>query len=211
MRHIALALAAVICAAVATAQGSRTLELARDAKGITEVIIHAGVGEIEVLSDPGSQITARVELKPKHFGIFSRHSDPDIENLKLEPTVAGGTLTLELKPEAHEDRGFSESWTVRVPASLAATIKLGVGEVKVLDLTSDVEVELGVGDVTIEGPYASFGSVHANCGVGDVSMRSPEGREEGEGFIAHTLHANGPGKASIRASAGVGDVKIRLR
>jgi hypothetical protein len=211
MRHITLALAAVACAAVATAQGSRTLDLSLDAKGITEVVIHAGVGEIEVLSDPGGRIIARVELKPKHFGIFSRHSDPDIENLKLEPAVAGGTLTLELKPETHDDRNFSESWTVRLPASLAATVKLGVGDVKVLDLASDIEVELGVGDVTIEGQYASFGSVHANCGVGDVSMRTPEGREEGEGFIAHTLHAKGPGKASIRASAGVGDVKIRLR
>jgi hypothetical protein len=211
MRHLALALAAITWTAATTAQGSRTLDLARDAKGITEVVIHAGVGDVEVISDPGSQIIARVELRPKHFGIFSRHSDPEIERLALEPEVSNGTLTLRLKPETHGDRGFAESWTVRLPASLAATVKLGVGDVKVLDLTSDVEVQLGVGDVTIEGQFASFGRVHANCGVGDVSMRTPDGREEGEGFIAHTLNAKGPGKASIRASAGVGDVKIRLR
>jgi hypothetical protein len=211
MRHLALALAAITCAAVAAAQGSRTLELSRDAKGITEVVIHAGVGDVEVISDPGSQIIARVELRPKRFGIFSRRSDPEIERLALEPEVSNGTLTLRLKPETHGDRGFAESWTVRLPASLATAVKLGVGDIKVFDVASDVEVEVGVGDVTIEGKYTSFGSVHANCGVGDVSMRTPDGREAGEGFIAHTLSAKGPGKASIRASAGVGDVKIRLR
>ena len=211
MRHIVLALAAITCAAAATAEVSRTLDYTQDAKGITEVVIHAGVGEIEVVSDSGSQITARVEIKAKHFGFFSRHSDPEIEKLKIEAEISSGRLTLQLKPETHDDRGFSESWTVRFPASLAATLKLGVGDVKVLDLASDVEVELGVGDVSVEGQYASFGSVHANCGVGDVTMRTPDGRDEGEGFIAHTLSAKGPGKASIRASAGVGDVKIRLR
>ncbi len=53
--------------------------------------------------------------------------------------------------------------------------------------------------------------MHGNCGVGDVSLRTPDGREQGDGFIGHTLNAKGPGKASIHASAGVGDVKIHLR
>ncbi len=211
MRHIGLALAAAACAAVAAAQPVRTLDLSRDAKGITEVVLHAGVGDVEVLADAPGQIVAHVDLKPKHLGFFSRHSDDEIDRVKIESELSGGTLTLRLVPESHGDRGFAENWTVRIPASLAATVKLGVGDLKVLDVTGDVEVELGVGDVTIESGYQSFGTVRASAGVGDVSMRTPDGREHGEGFIAHSLHAKGPGKASIRASAGVGDVNIRLR
>ncbi len=211
MRSIAPALIATVCAAAATAQPVRTLDLSREAKGITAVVLHAGVGEVEILADAPGQIVAHVDLKPKHFGFFSRHSDDDIEKVRIEPELSGSTLTLRLAPDSHGDRGFAEDWTIRIPAALAATVKLGVGDLKVLDVSGDIEAELGVGDVTIEGAYQSFGAVKASAGVGDVSMRTPDGRDHGEGFIAHSLHAKGPGKASIHASAGVGDVKIRLR
>jgi hypothetical protein len=41
--------------------------------------------------------------------------------------------------------------------------------------------------------------------------RAPHGREEGHGFIGHTIDASGPGKSSLDLASGVGDLEIRLR
>jgi len=153
----------------------------------------------------------RVEIRSKDGFFFSdRQAKRDVETTDLQARVSGSELTLSLTPE---QRGahWVEDWTVRVPAAYAASIKLGVGDTTVLDLNGDVRVEVGVGDVRVEGQYQFFGDVHAACGVGDVSLRTPSGRDEGSGFIGHTLTAHGPGKSSIRTNAGVGDVKLRLR
>jgi len=202
----------MLLAAAATGGTVRTIEHSQPAGELTGIIIIAGVGDVEIVGDNGKDIRARVEIKNKHVGLFgSKDSDREIESLEIEPSVSGGKLTLRVKPESHEDRNFVETWRVYVPAVFTAQIKLGAGDATVLDVTSEVKPELGVGDVKVEGLHASFGNVRASCGVGDATLRTPLARQEGEGFIAHNLSATGPGKSEIRAEGGGGDVTIRLR
>ena len=212
MRRLAFVLATLLLAAAARGGTVRTIEHSQPAGELTGIIITAGVGDIEIVGDNGTEIRARVEVKNKHKGLFGfGHSDDEIESLAIEPSVSGGKLTLRVKPVSHEDHSLVETWRVSVPSGFTAQIKLGVGDATVLDVAGDVRAELGVGDVKIEGLHASFGNVHASCGVGDATLRTPAGREDGEGFIAHNLSATGPGKSEIRAEVGVGDVTIRLR
>jgi hypothetical protein len=149
-------------------------------------------------------------VRPKKAHFWSgRQSELDAVQISAE--MRGSTLVLRLNPEQRHDLELGEDWTVRLPARLAVRVKLGVGDLTVLDLTGEVRAEVGVGDVKIDGTYDSFGDIHASCGVGDATLRTPAGRNEGDGFIAHTLRASGPGKSDIDVSAGVGDVTIRLR
>jgi hypothetical protein len=212
VKHPMWILAALLVTTSASGGGVRTLEHTQPAATLTGIRITAGVGEVEVLGDNGSDIRARVEVKPKHVGLFgSGPSDRELSGLTIASSTSGGTLVLRVAPDGGGDRTFSETWTVYVPNRFAASVKLGVGNVTLLDLTGDLHAELGVGNVKIEGSYAAFGDVHATCGVGDASLRTPERHDEGEGFIAHRLNAQGPGKNAIRAEVGVGDVTIRLR
>jgi hypothetical protein len=212
VKHLTWALAALLLTASAAGAAVRTLEHTQPASSLTGIRITAGVGEVEVLGDNGGDIRVRVEIKPKHVGLFgSGPSDRELSGLTIASSQSGGTLVLRVAPDRGDDRNFSETWTVYVPNRFAANVKLGVGNVTVLDLGGDLHTELGVGDVKIEGPYAAFGDVHATCGVGDASLRTPEHHDEGVGFIAHRLNAQGPGKNAIRAEVGVGDVTIRLR
>jgi len=210
MRHLAIALAALSVAAVALSAERRIIELNRTAQGVEAVEIQAGVGDVSVTADPANAVTAHVEVSPKKSSFWGSGAR-DIENLDIAGEMRGTTLVLRLRPEDGHDTKFGEDWTVRLPARLALKVKLGVGDVTVIDMGSDVRAEVGVGDVKIEGTYEVFGDIHANCGVGDATLRTPAGRNEGEGFIAHTLRATGPGKAEIHVEAGVGDVTIRLR
>jgi hypothetical protein len=205
--------APLILALVATnvlADGVKSLEFSRAAEGISAVVVKAGVGEVEVLADKGSTIAAHVEVTSKHGGFWGSHR-PLPDRLEITGTVRDGTLTLTLLPEHHDERAFSENWSVRLPAGLAARVKMGVGDVRVLDTTGDVEVQVGVGDIRVEGADASYGDIEAHAGVGDATVRTPGSREEGDGFIGHRVHTHGSGKAQIRVSVGVGDVSVRLR
>lgn len=206
-----LLIALLIVAAVPALAAERSFDFTRPGEGIVGVTVQAGVGEVEVIGDGGAGITARVEVTSKRGSFWSSHRSREIDALELGSEVRGNTLHLRISPDDRDGRDFIESWTVHVPSRLAAEVKLGVGDVRLLDVTGDLTVSAGVGDIRIESSYAMFGSIQASCGVGDATLRTPEGRDEGEGFIAHELHGKGPGSSTIRVSAGVGDVTIRLR
>jgi hypothetical protein len=212
MRRLALALVALLAAAAVAGETLKTLSYSCPGAGLTAIAVKAGIGDVEVLGGTASDVVVSVDLTRKGGGLFGDRQTPrEAEAIEIEPRLAGGELTLQLKPEHRGDAHFSERWTVRVPAALAATVKLGVGDVSVLDTSGDIVVRVGVGDVRIEGVFSAVGEVRAASGVGDVTLRTPEGRTEGTGFIGHTLSGHGPGTATVRADAGVGDVTIRLR
>ncbi|HPS79691.1 MAG TPA: hypothetical protein PLS53_16150 [Thermoanaerobaculaceae bacterium] len=202
-------LALSLSLALPAAAAERVLDTSRAAQGVRIVVIEAGVGEITVTGDSTGTITAHVELTPKS-GFWGSRGQRAIDTAELEPVLRGDTLSLRVGPR-DDDHKFGEDWTVHVPPDVAVKIELGVGDVKVLDTTGDIDVDLGVGDVRIEGEYRAFGPIHASSGVGDAALRTPEGREDGDGFIGHSLRGRGPGKSSINTSTGVGDSQIRLR
>lgn len=198
-------------AAAAAGEHSRTLDLERPADRIKTVAIEAGVGEIEILATKDQTISVRVEVSSDSSSFFgSKRSTRELDEVELVAEERGGTLTLRIKPD-RRNKEWGEEWSVSLPETVAREVELGVGDVRILDAAADVSVEVGVGEVRIEGLHAAFGSISAECGVGDVSLRTPEGREDGSGFISRDLHARGPGSSTIEAEAGVGDIVIRLR
>lgn len=212
MRRLALALVALLAAAAAAGETLKSLSYSCPGAGLTAITVKAGIGDVEVLGAAGGEVVVSVDLTRKGGGLFGdRATTREAEAIEIEPHLAGGELTLRLNPEHRGDAHLSERWTVRVPAALAATVHLGVGDVSVLDVTGDVRVQAGVGDVRIEGVFSAVGEIRAASGVGDVTLRTPQGRTEGTGFIGHTLSGHGPGASTVRADAGVGDVTIRLR
>ncbi len=211
MRRLAFAIA-ILLAATATGETLKTITIDRPAAGLTGIVVKAGVGDVEVAGDGGSDVAVRVDLTTRGGGFFGgRPTAREIDEIAIDAAVVDGELHLRLRPEHRSESHLSERWTVRVPATFAATVKLGVGNVTVLDLTGDVRAKLGVGDVRVEGRFASTGEVRATSGVGDATLRTPEGHTDGHGFISHSLRSHGAGNAAVEAEVGVGDITIRLR
>ena len=203
---------ALLFAATAAAHADRVLDTSKPSTDITEVVMEIGVGDVEVVADDSVTISAHVEIERKSGSFWGSHSSQrEIEALEIDTRVEGHTMTLRLRPESRHNKHYSENWTVRLPANCAVKIKQGVGNVVVRDVAGALDIELGVGDIEIDGLYASFGRISAECGVGDVTVRTPEKRERGEGFVGHEVRTKGAGSAALNAEAGVGDVTIRLR
>lgn len=182
------------------------------AAGLKGVELAAGVGSVEFQSDPGAEVGVEVDVVARRFaGRTDRRGRRLLDELELHAETRNGVLTVRLLPEQRGRREFNEEWIVRLPPELAVSVKLGVGDVRILDMTGDVDVSLGVGDVSIEGAHTVVGPIRASCGVGNVMVRTPEGRERGSGFIAKSLNTSGTGNSSVSVSVGVGDVSVRLR
>ena len=210
MRRLAiLACSLLFASATGAGERSKAFTLALPGEGITEVVIEAAVATIDVTGADVTEISGDVELTLDRDEWSSRRAEKLLAEATLEKDVRSGALHLRLERPDNDEQ--SEEWTLRVPRSVAVTIKSGVGDIRVLDVTGDIEIDAGVGDIRIEGDWAAFGPVGATCGVGDITLRSPEGRDSGEGFISRRLSVRGPGKATIEVEAGVGDIEMRLR
>lgn len=209
MRAIVIAAIAVACAVPAlAAEERRVFTVDQPAEGVTRLVIDAGVGEIEVIGADVAAVTGSIEVTNKKSNLRKRGL---LEKLELDLRRAGSTLYLEIKSADGDHHDWGEEWMLSVPRSLALSVDLGVGEITARDLAGGVQVDLGVGEVTIEGEHAAYGRIDADSGVGDVELRTPTGRQHGNGFIGKELRAEGPGKATINVDVGVGEATIRLR
>ena len=212
MRRVLLVVAALLVAFDAQAsERERTFDLDRPAAGVARVVLEVGVGDVEVIADETGRIIAHVEVSADKGWRGSARARRALEALELVSDLKGDALHLRISERRDDDHNFGEDWTLHVPPGVAIEIEQGVGDLRILDLAAEIDIELGVGDVRIEGEHAAFGPIEGQCGVGDVSLRTPRERTEGSGFIAHSLEAEGPGKASIDVEVGVGEVDIRLR
>jgi len=208
-----IAITTLAASAGMAAAADRTLTLTQPAAGITEIVIQGGVGDVEFLGQDAPSVDASVDLSTKHSSFWgSSRSREVLDSARLTNEVRGSTLYLSVETDGDShDRDLSEDWSVRIPRSLAVRLKLGVGDVKVIDTRGDINVKVGVGDVRVEGSWSDYGDIRASCGVGDAELRGPDGREEGGGFIGHSLRSRGAGKAEIEVHCGVGDTTIKLR
>ena len=210
---------------------TRTLSHSQPAAGVETLELDSGVGEVTVLGTDGDQILVEVELRPRRSGIFfsSRRAEREIQDLEINVEQHGAVLRLRIDGADRDDRDYSEDWSIRIPERLGFTLDAGVGDVRiervggpvsldagvgdirVVDPGGDVIIDAGVGDIVVEGDWGTVGRVSASCGVGDASLRTPEGRSSGTGFIGKDVKAKGPGSSTIEVDAGVGDVTICLR
>lgn len=227
--RIAFATVTLLLAGAAQAKDARTLTLERPAAGIATVAIDSGVGDVEVRGAGVDTVSVRVILRPKRGLLDSpRRIRELVEAVELRPEERGATLALRLRPAARQGN-YEASWSVVIPAATGLRLDAGVGDVRVVgvqggvsvdlgvgnvtltDVAGDLIVDVGVGDVEVTGEWAAFGSLRADSGVGEVTLRTPDGRQRGKGVAGGKLAADGPGPARLRLAAGVGDVSIVLR
>jgi hypothetical protein len=190
-RTVTIWLAALLLAAVASAE-ERVLNGTYSAAGITGVHITNGVGDVAMTAADVDDITVEVTLIPRRGGLFSsfRNAEKEVESAQLASRADGGELVLGLESTSNEPR-FEARWVVVLPASTAVDLELGVGDLSIRGLSGGVELELGVGDAAIE---VTNGTVNVSVGVGDATVRGP---------------ADSYG--AVQASGGVGGADVIVR
>jgi hypothetical protein len=213
---------------------TRTLTRRVAAEDLATVAVTAGAGSITVTTtepETAQGISIEVELEPRRGGIFSslRRAQRQVDSAELVAEVSGSRLSLEIEADS-DDHRFEETWTIRLPARLAMSLELGVGDAEVRGLagglslevgygdvlveveagTGDLELALGVGDVAVTAPSAAFGEVLCSSGVGEAHLKVDGSIVDSDGLIGHTATWSGEGPAELNVEVGVGDVTVTL-
>jgi hypothetical protein len=151
--------------------------------GSTERLnIANGVGEIDIQLGEGDRIEVQVQIRGDRGWFGSRR---DVSDIDIEIERRGDELRLAL-----EEEKLSANWQIILPKRLLSEleINLGVGDLTIEALTSQLEIDLGVGEVDAQVPDSI---IDIDVGVGDIEI------------VTHQANAG-----AVRASVGVGRVTI---
>jgi hypothetical protein len=80
-------------------------------------------------------------------------------------------------------------------------------------LRGDLEVDLGVGEVTLDMEAEAVDSVYLDAGIGETELLVPDGWIHAErSFLvgSETSWRRGPGDAQVHVDVGVGEIVVRL-
>ncbi len=212
MKKLILPLAAILLGALPAAADDvvRTLNQAFPVNAATEIDLDFPVGEliVEAWDEPQVKVEARLECDSK-----SGRCAEAAKALRLTANTSPQRLSVELQgwPKGGT-RGLEAHVRVKVPRDLPLTAALSVGEMTISGMESDLDADVGVGEVRVAMQKSAVSSVHLDTGVGEAHLSAGGKRYESSGFIAKELSwTRGTGQADIEVDCGVGEINVELR
>lgn len=155
--------------------------------------VHALVGDLHIKRGDSDVVRLSYTVKSRR--------EQNLKEVRVDLDVRGRDASIEI--HTHSDNTQVEL-ELEVPPNTNLDLHEKVGDVKVENIEGDKEIELGVGDIRVAGPSA-YHLVRASAGIGDV--HGP-GYGETSGWLGKTLRYRGEGKYELRASVGVGDIRL---
>jgi hypothetical protein len=213
MRTHMLAGALIVALAASPAaadHGKKNLAQTIAAGEARSIAIDFPVGDLRI--ETGSGDTVRVDLKVECDRWF-RSCEDRLEDVELRSDLENGKLHVDIRGYGHGHSGDLEvNGTITVPANRALRVDMGVGQLDIDGISGRLDVDLGVGDVTVRMPASAVRSVSIDAGVGDTTLRLPSGPVDDErSFVSSEIDWNeGRGEASVAVEVGVGDAVVRL-
>ena len=206
-----LALAAFPAAAVAGDDSERTIRRSFDVRPGQEIRLDLRWGELEIQPTDGNAVEIVFEVECRGSGDRCRRRLAALD-------VAGETRRDRLEIEV---TGLSR-WTnakaklrmvARVPRQHPLFVDMGAGEVVVEGLGSDLEIDLGAGEIRVRMPEDRVSSVDLSAGVGDTTLRRGDGEvvSNRAHLVGSTVRwSDGSGDARVEVHVGAGEVDVRL-
>jgi len=208
-----LLLAASLALATPAFAGSDYLQTDTKAYPVTpghKVYIEFPVGHLQVEASDGDKVRLTI-------GVKCRDGDLDdcttwAKRLRLVTEDDGRILYIKLDkyPKWHSGRNTVQA-VLQVPRNLAMTVEMGVGDLEIVGMGGELELELGVGDADVRVPRASVSDVQVEVGVGDAAIQGAGSKSGSRGWIGRTVrYSAGPGTSRVHLEVGVGEGTVRL-
>jgi hypothetical protein len=188
----------------AMAASSKRIQQQIDAADLVHVDFEISIAEIDIEVYDGDSIELDLHIEAdRDWWIFGRN---DIDDVELQVDRNGEQLKLRL-----DDDDIEQEWVVRLPAHLAVSMDIGVGEVQFSDFANNLNMELGVGSMQLNvADGVDFESIHLKVGVGDTSVRGfDNGSDNERSFVGADSWYHGDGEFVIEVEVGVGDARVR--
>jgi hypothetical protein len=192
----------------------RDWDAAFPVEGAHRLKIDVPVGEVHVYAVAGDRIESHIKLSCREHSLRCREH---AARLRLDPARGGNDMTLKVSGYDRDGkRGINHpdlELRLGVPAALAVSVDMGVGDLDLDGIEGDVVVDLGVGEAHIAVPESAVRSVSLDVGIGGahLSPRSDEQEHGGFLFLGNEVDwREGTGRSRISVNIGVGEASVRL-
>ncbi|HKQ58968.1 MAG TPA: hypothetical protein VJY35_13975 [Candidatus Eisenbacteria bacterium] len=187
-------------------------------RDLTGDISTRGAERIELRLPPG---TIRVEPSPDgrlrvDLGVYCNLGRDDCgeraETLSLRSNLEGNTLELRVEGfNSIRNLGLNVRGKILVPRGKALEVNFSAGELTVSGIEGDLNVDAGVGEVTVILHERDVRSVRVGVGIGEANLSVAGRRIEGSGWLGQKVRwGDGAGDARVAVTLGVGDLAVKL-
>ena len=212
-RWMVLLLAGTVLASAAHA-GSKAREISRSfplERGHT-LRLDLSVGEIRVTAADVREV--EVELRIKCRWGSEEDCGRLLDKVELESRTTSQRRIIELVSDSSWRKTKLEvEGEFRLPRGASLEVDMGVGELTIEGVTADLSADLGVGELSIHIPAAAVRSVGLDAGVGEAKLLGAGKFVEGRRSMlvgSEVFWDEGGGEARVRADVGVGEVTVYL-
>ena len=166
------------------------------------------VAEVEVQGIPGRSVEVEFTATCKR----DHHCKEVLEDLAFESHGSRNTLRIDFVGYPKWGKGRVElEGIVRVPRNMEIEIELGVGELDIKELASDLRVELGVGEINAWVDKRQVRTITLDAGVGEAELYGAGTRVQGRRsmLVGSEVHWDeGQGEARVFLEVGVGEISV---
>lgn len=206
MRSIlaAASLAVCLCAGMAAQDSPDHLVMEKPLPAGGTVVLTLNVGDLKILPVEG-QSRVRLEIDT-HSGV-DRHT---IASWVTRFDVAGDRATLDIRTpkNRHNCDNCDTDIALYVPAQSALEVNAGVGDVTIRGVEGDKDIHVDVGDLKIAlSDPGDYGHVETRTRIGDINDFLNKGGESG--FLGKSEDFSLQGRFHLKATVGVGDLDVR--
>ena len=201
---------ALLGAVAAESEIVRTLEetLSLESKETLDLDLPMGELRVEGKADGPAEVTVEIECSKWRRRCLRAAED-------IEIAVRRGNQRLRVEIDGWPQwgtSGMSMNVLARVPQTSPLEVDLGIGQVVVTGLRSDLFIDVGIGKVEVDMDADFIRSVHLESGIGDSSMTlAGEAVGNKRSFLGDELRwSEGTGSARIKIDLGIGAIDVDL-
>jgi len=184
-----------------------------DASGYEGITLEVSVGEVHILGADVEKVSAEVRVRcPRRMDLDECRDRAD--DVEITADDSRGMLVLEVKGLSKwRSRGMNVDVHFTVPEDLPFELDMGIGEVEIVDLRSDLKVDLGIGEVSVRMDESVVGSVTLDNGIGESDLLYSDGKQSASGFLAgkDVVWEKGPGTHEVIIELNIGEIEVRLQ
>jgi len=207
----ALAFAALSLTPPAAAGGRTVRDLTADlaTSGIDRVEVRLPIASVRIEASADDRVHVDLEVRCSDDSERCRER---AAKLVLEPSREGTTLRVRVEGmEGLFGLSLKLRGTIQVPNGKAIDVNLPVGELQIRDVTGDLDIDMGCGEVGIQLREHDVQSVRMGVGVGEATFSVAGRHIEGEGWLGQKVRwSKGPGVSRVAVSLGVGELGVKL-
>lgn len=203
---LVLIIAALFSALVQAANHEATRTLDVDLNEVEALVIEGGVGTMDIVPVPGTTLHVVVELEGDRTGLLRGRRD--VTDIDLRQNLRNGELTVELTEDDFDD--LEVHWTIEMPAVAMTSLNLAVGQLTARVGATDLDVNVGVGQVAVTAAKSDTGHIEASAGVGSATLQGANRSDSQRAFVSENVDGFGEGDYDIEVNVGVGEASVFL-